>query len=93
MSEPALTPEEKVESQLASSVVVGARTDWVERIMRTLFQLITAGVLTTLLTQVAQDIPTQYRPYIALATTAIVVSVQNYAEQKGWVPKMLKPGP
>lgn len=86
MSDPQPPPKEVV-------AVVGTRTDWVERIMRTLFQLLTAGVLTAAFTQFVADVPGNYKIYATLATTAVVNFIQNYGEEKNWFPKMLKPGP
>lgn len=64
--------------------------DWKERVMRTVFQLMVAGVLTGLVNQLILDLPPSWAPYIALAFAAVVTLVQNYAERAGWVRPMLK---
>lgn len=90
--EPDKDTEEKKED-VGVAVIVGKRTDWVERIMRSLFQLMSAGLLTQLFDLLIHDIPQNFKPYVALTTTAIIVAIQNYAEEKSWVRPLLKPGP
>lgn len=64
--------------------------DSVRRALRTLVQLVAGGGLTALVDQLAQDLPDAYRPYIFIASTVIVTLAQNYAEDRNWIPSILK---
>jgi hypothetical protein len=50
------------------------------RVIRSLVQLVAAGGLTVLFTQIVKDTPDQYDAYILMVNTLIVVIAQNLVE-------------
>lgn len=74
----------------SSGQVVSTRTTTVQRFLRTGIQLIAGGLLTTLIDLVVQDVSPGAVPYILAVSTLVVTGAQNYAEEQGWVPIILK---
>ena len=71
-----------------------ARTnDWWRRGVRTIIQLIAGGGLTALFQQVATDLDAQYTAYVLMLSTFLVTVAQNYCEDQGWIPAVLKSKP
>ena len=64
--------------------------DATRRAVRTLLQMIAAGGLTALVNQFATDVPARYAPYVLVGFTLLTSYAQNYAEDAGWVPSVLK---
>lgn len=64
--------------------------DSVRRMIRTAVQLIAGGGLYVLTDQFAKDIPAQYTAYLWGGYTILVTVAQNYAEDAGWIPSVLK---
>lgn len=60
------------------------------RAIRTLVQLIAGGGLAALTQQLAGDVPAAYVPYLMIGYTTAVSLAQNYAEDQGWIPAVLK---
>ena len=60
------------------------------RTLRTLLQLIAAGGLTALVTQISKDVPDSYAPYILLVSALIVTLAQNWLEDNGYIKPVLK---
>ena len=65
----------------------------VQRVMRTVLQLVAAGGLTALTNQVASDLPVSYSAYFVIFWTVVVTTAQNYLESTGKIPTILKKAP
>lgn len=63
--------------------------DATKRMVRTAVQLVAAGAMTELFRQLASDAGS-YAPYVFAGSTLLVTFCQNYAEDAGWVPAVLK---
>jgi hypothetical protein len=65
--------------------------DSAARVLRTFLQLLAAGGFTLLFEQIARDVPPSYTPYVLIFATLAVTAAQNWAEQEGIIPTILKP--
>jgi hypothetical protein len=66
-------------------------SDAVQRIIRTIIQLIAGGLLTLLATQLNTDLAgSAFLPYLTLLFAALTSVAQNEAEERGWIPIILK---
>lgn len=66
-------------------------SDAVRRPIRTLMQLIASGGLTALITQLSEDVPPSYAPYILIAFTVLISFCQNWMEDNvSQFPSILK---
>lgn len=68
-------------------------SDATSRVLRTIIQLIASGALTALFEQIAKDVPPAYTPYVLLVSMLVVTICQNYLEQAGVIPPILKGNP
>lgn len=66
------------------------KNDWWRRGVRTIIQLVAGGGLTALFNQVSGDVDAIYSAYILMASTLVVTLAQNYCEDQGWIPALLK---
>lgn len=74
-------------------MVEARHNDWWRRAVRTLLQLLAGGAFTALFDQVATDVPAAYTPYVVIASTLLVTTAQNYLEDAGKIPALLKAEP
>lgn len=63
------------------------------RVARTSIQLIAAGGLTYAIDYFAADIPTGLMPMLLSGNMLVTTWAQNYAEQRRWIPAILKTDP
>lgn len=73
-----------------NSGIEAPQNDWWRRGVRTAIQLIAGGGLAALTDQIITDIDATYAVYVTAAYSFIVALAQNFAEQQGWVPSVLK---
>lgn len=67
--------------------------DYWRRGVRSLVQFIAGGGLTVLFDQLIKDIPDRYDMYVVVLSGALVSVTQNYCEDQGWIPALLKSKP
>lgn len=65
--------------------------DWVGRFLRTVIQFVAGGGLTIAIDQIVKDLDPKYVPYVLVGSVLLVNICQNFAEEMGWIPTILKP--
>lgn len=66
--------------------------DVFHRVVRTILQLIVAGGLTTLVNTLVNGLDPTYMALVLAGWQAIVTAAQNYLEETGVIPTVLKNG-
>lgn len=72
-------------------MTVPERHDWWMRALRTFIQAVIGAGLTIVFDDFITNIPDKYDFLSLLVATVIVATVQNYAEQRRWIPAIFKP--
>lgn len=70
--------------------ITSQRNDYLRRGARTLIQFVAGGGLTLLFDQVVADVPDRYDFYVLFLAGTLVSLAQNYCEDHGWIPALLK---
>lgn len=61
-----------------------------QRVGRTIIQMIAGGGMTVLIDQIATDLPTSWTAYFVIGWSIVVGAVQNIAEELGWIKPIMK---
>ena len=67
--------------------------DVLYRVVRTLLQMLAGGAFAQIFVSVTDLVPLQYQVLLAGVFTLLVTFAQNWLEDEGIVPKLLKPEP
>lgn len=68
-------------------------SDTTSRVVRTIVQLIAGGGLTGVVSVLANGLGPSATATVMAVSTLLVTFCQNYAEDMGWIPRMMKPAP